>query len=266
MYLTKQDQIEVDKFVESVGGAGGASTQVPPSQPLPPPPQSTPIPPRSPHPDQPQQTRRLVHDESLPVLHDETTNVFDATEYYNLDELKSSKPNPLALNLPGDDVGAVDLATTQPQLDKSTSRSRGFEFVSGLFRKSSPSRSRSPGATATAQPQPASTAMPGVSKSTSPIRSLSPIKTIRADENPTTTPRMESFPAPILGDQMTSSASSNVQDVIRAELKRIMQIQHEAIMGLLGGGSIPAATTNSQCNLLFYSLFKGYRDNYKLII
>lgn len=72
---------------------------------------------------------------------------------------------------------------------------------------------------------------------------MSPIKPIVRNSDEVNT-QMASFPGPIMGEQQGSS----VQDVIRAELRKIMQIQHEAIMGMLGGQ--PAANSQ-QCKCLF---------------
>lgn len=214
-YLTKKEQLDVDEFVQQANALSVITQQQNNQQHSPP--QSTPI---------------------AKIDGDEHTNILDLTEYFQLDELKTSATRPIIIAKPQQNEATEQQETQESK--KKSGTNRAVDFFTGIFRRNSSqsqSRSRSP-----EKPnQHLLTTTSALSKSsTSPVRSLSPTKNVRIEDNRPTS-SISSFPAPIRSEQ------SSVQDMIRNELKRIVQIQHDTVMSLLNGGQ--PTPINPQCKI-----------------
>jgi hypothetical protein len=163
---------------------------------------------------------------------DEATNLLDATEYYNLDELKNTKPTPIVI--PKDsknDPTALDLDTSN--VKNKTGGGGSLDFLTSIFKRSSQSRSASRSKSPPPQqPQQSQQQQQPISvlKSSSPIRSQSPLKS--------NTRALPEFSTPAFTGIGSGSNidGSTVQNLIHSELKRIMQLQHDTVMGFLNGG------------------------------
>ncbi len=197
------------------------------------------------------------------------SSTFEASEFYNLTNVKpiqhqdkinnSSIMNESnASKIMVADVSKTMLAedddiTNKSILNKSKSGTIGktnggtFEFITNLFRKSSSrssSRSKSP-----------QKAVPPQSPRKEPVvaRSLDESKFLEA--KPSVNTSMINTINPNNQIQNQHQPTTNIQELIRNELKRIVKIQHDTVMNFLNGG----ANTNTSSN--FTGPMNSINDN-----
>ncbi|CAF0732115.1 unnamed protein product [Brachionus calyciflorus] len=131
------------------------------------------------------------------------TNTLDITEYYNFDSLKNSNDFS-KLDHNKDTSQSEKVIETVRKSKKKKSVVGSFDFVNNIFKRSQ-------------------------SKSPSKDVKNEPIKEKKI-ETQTITPKPQ-----IQETTSSSSSSTNIQQIIRDELKRIVQIQHDTVMNLLNG-------------------------------
>ena len=140
------------------------------------------------------------------MLEKSLSSTFEASEFYNINNAKQIDRLPPTTATIVSDLGDTHKSIEEKDLNKSERSVRGgsLEFISNMFNKIRRDSSRSPN------------------------RSKSPTKPVQQNT-------ISTNPTPI-GIQSTN-APTDVHEIIRNELKKIVQMQHDTVMNFLNNGS-----------------------------
>ena len=143
------------------------------------------------------------------MLEKSLSSTFEASEFYNINNAKQIDRLPPTTATLVTDLGDTHKSVDEKDLNKSERSVRGasLEFISNMFNKMRRDSSRSPN------------------------RSKSPTKQAEKPQLPNTV-STSSTPMPI----QPANAPTDVHEIIRNELKKIVQMQHDTVMSFLNNG------------------------------